>query len=122
MSLRCALLAEILAGATSTQEVLLQKILMKLGMPTEDAQVMVRNPCDLVWQNFQCDGQGQITGLAFMGMASPGQVPAELAQLQHLRYIHLRGNSLSREILRELGELQNLQELLSCRVGYSLTL
>ncbi|CAE7900934.1 XIAO [Symbiodinium microadriaticum] len=84
---------------------------MKLGMPTEDAQVMVRNPCDLVWQNFQCDGQGQITGLAFMGMASPGQVPAELAQLQHLRYIHLRGNSLSREILRELGELQNLQEL-----------
>eukprot|EP00435_Cladocopium_sp_Y103_P056168 s406_g18.t2 len=84
----------------------LQAIFQTLGMSSDEARSMARNPCAKT--GIVCNANGQIVSIHLQARDLQGKVPKELGQLQSLNELHLQQNRLSGEIPGELGQLQNL--------------
>ena len=63
------------------------------------------------WYGVEVDDDGRVTGLYLSGNNLAGEIPKELAKLDHLALLDLQQNLLSREIPPELGDLVGLKFL-----------
>lgn len=68
------------------------------------------DPCG--WARVQCDSEGHISRLNFLGNFLSGTIPPELGNLTHLTYLDFSANQLVGPIPPELGDLTNLGFLL----------
>jgi len=64
------------------------------------------------WDGVTTDDGGRVIGLDFGGNGLKGEIPVELAQLEHLVTIYLSDNELSGSIPSELGQLSQLKGLM----------
>ncbi len=63
------------------------------------------------WYGVEVDDDGHVTGLYLSGNNLAGEIPKEIANLDHLALMDLQQNLLSREIPPELGDLVGLKFL-----------
>ena len=63
------------------------------------------------WYGVEVDDDGRVTGLYLSGNNLAGEIPKEIANLDHLALLDLQQNLLSREIPPELGDLVGLKFL-----------
>ena len=63
------------------------------------------------WYGVEVDEDGRVTGLYLSGNNMIGDIPPEIADVEHLALLDLQQNLLSGEIPPELGNLRNLKFL-----------